>query len=187
MQLEKGLSLAAILLGVVVLSVGSILATLGTLTYYTPSSTPASEVLLNLTGQNLGDGGHRTFFFPVIVRPSARITITVQSAGSVDISVYDANGPLLPAATGQTTYAAILTPSYDTVASIMVANNSPSPTTFTVNATETYTTLTPQTSQIAPDAGYVGLAAGAGLLLIGVALLLHKGGATKVIGAASQA
>lgn len=174
MELERFFGLAALVLGTLALAVGSLLASQGTLTYYQPSSSAVTQTLLNLTGQNLRDGGERTFQIPVVTRPSAQISVTLQSSGPVDISVFDANGPLTSSATGQTAYTRIIIPSYDTVASIAVANSGLSPVTYTLVATESYTALAPQSSQVYTYAGYIGLATGVGLLLLGLAVLIRR-------------
>ncbi len=174
MQLGKFFVLAATVLGMFVLATGSLLVGQGT------SSSATSQTLLNLTGQNLHDGGDRTFMIPVVTRPSAQITITLQSSGVLDIAIFDANGPLTTSGTGQATYTLTIIPTHDTIASIRLTNNGVSPVAFTLNAVETYNTLTPQQSQADANAGYLGLAAGVGLLMLGLAVFMQKSEQLKV-------
>ncbi len=133
-----------------------------------------SQTLLTLSGQNLGDREHRTVFIPIITRPSAQVAVTLQSSGPVDVSVSDANGPLATSGTAQTTYIRTITPAYDTVATIDIANNGVSPVTYTLSVTETYSAISPQEAQADTYGGYLGLAAGVGLVLLGFAVLLQK-------------
>src|SRR5712692_4501953 len=98
MELGKLFGLAAIVLGIITLAAGSLLVNQGT------TNSTTSQPLLTLSGQNLGDGGHRNLFIPIITRPSAKVIITLQSSGPVDVSVFDANGPLTPSVTAQTSY-----------------------------------------------------------------------------------
>lgn len=175
MQLGKFFVLAATVLGMVVIAAGSLLVGQGT------SSNMTSQTLLNLTGQNLRDGGDRTFMIPVVSRPSNQITIILQSSGPLDIAVFDANGPLTASGTGLATYTLTIIPTHDAIASISLANNGVSPVTFTLYAAETYNTLTPQQSQAAANAGYLGLAAGVGLLMLGLAVLMQRNEPAKAV------
>ncbi len=174
MELGKLFGVAAIVLGIITLGAGSVLVNQGT------ASSATSQALLTLSGQNLGDGGHRTLFIPIITRPSAQVLITLQSSGPVDVSVFDANGPLTTSGTAQATYTRTITPTYDTVATIDVVNSGAGPVTYTLSATETYSALSPQASQADVYGGYLGLAAGVGLLLLGFAVLMQKHDQLKV-------
>lgn len=172
MRLERFLGIAGLVLGIVAIAIGSSLTTQGTLSFFQPTS--ASQSLLSLNGQNLHDGGDRTFLVPLVARPSASLTIRLQSSGPVDLAVFNNNGPLATTMTGQSNYTLTLAPTYDTIASIQITNNGVSPVTFNLSVTESYTNLTPQTSQVYQNAGYLGLATGVGLLVLGLALILEK-------------
>lgn len=76
----------------------------------------------------------------------------------------DSGNVLLAAGTGQLSYTPKITPSYDTIAQITISNTGTSTVSVTINAVETYTALN----------GYLGVAAGVGLVLAGFALFLVK-------------
>lgn len=160
MSLEKSLGLAGVILGIAAIAFGALLTTQAS------SSSPATQTLLNLTGQNLSDGSDTTFSVPLVFRTNAIVTISLQSSGPVGLSVSDANGPLA-AGVGQTSYTRTLTLSHDTIARITVSNPGLSPVTFTLSAVENYT-------PVDLYAGYLGLAAGVGLLLLGLAFLQRR-------------
>ncbi len=174
MELGKLFGLAAIVLGIITLAAGSLLVNQGT------AISSTIQPLLTLSGQNLGDGGHRTLFIPIITRPSAQVTITLQSSGPVDVSVFDANGPLTTSGTAQTTYIRTVAPTYDTVATIDIVNNGPSPVTYTLSVTENYSAISPQERQADTYGGYLGLAVGVGIILLGFAVLIQKQDQLKV-------
>ena len=152
LKLGKILGLATIVLGLVVLTFGALL------------TTPTSQTLLNLQGVNVPADGDRTFLIPLVVRPSAQVSLTISSSGAVDYSIVDSGNVLIIAGTGQISYTPKLTPSYDTIAHITIANTGTSPVTVTINASESYTPLD----------GYLGIAAGVGILLSGFAIFLLK-------------
>lgn len=177
MELGKLFGLAAIVLGIITLAAGSLLVNQGT------TSSMTSQALLTLSGQNLGDGGHRTLFIPIITRPSAQIIITLQSSGPVDVSVSNPNGPLTTPGTAQTSYTRTITATYDTIATIDIENSGVNPVTYTLSATENYSVISPQASQADMYGGYLGLAAGVGLLLLGFAVLMDKHDQLKTVSA----
>ena len=152
LKLGKLLGIATTILGLVVLVFGAFL------------TTPTSQTLLSLQGVAVPPDGERTFLIPLVVRPSAQVSITVSSSGTVDFSIVDSGNVLLGAGTGQLSYAQKITPSYDTIAQIRVSNTGTSSVTVTINALETYTALN----------GYLGMAAGVGLILSGLAIFLLK-------------
>ena len=168
MELGKLFGLAAIVLGIITLAAGSVLVNQGT------ASSATTQALLTLSGQNLRDGTDRTLFVPIITRPSAQVTIALQSSGPVDVSVSDANGPLTTSGTSQTTYIRTFTATYDTVATIAIANNGASPVTYTLSVTETYSAISPQEARADEYGGYLGLAAGVSLVLLGFAVFMQK-------------
>ena len=152
MRLGHLLGLATVILGLIVLAYGALL------------TTPTSQTLLSLQGVALPADGDRTFLIPLVVRPSAQVIVTLSSSGPVALSMVDSGNVLLAAGTGQISYNQKITPSYDTIAQITISNTGTSSVTLTINASETYTALN----------GYLGMAAGVGLLLSGFAILLLK-------------
>ncbi len=152
LKLGKFLALATTVLGLVVLAFGALL------------TTPTSQTLLSLQGVVVPSDGDRTFLIPLVVRPSAQVSVTISSSGVVAFSMVDSGNVLLAAGAGQLSYAQKMTPSYDTIAQITISNTGTSAVTLTINALETYTAVN----------GYLGIAAGVGLLLSGIAILLLK-------------
>ncbi len=152
MKLGKFLGLATTILGLVVLAFGALL------------TAPTSQTLLSLQGVAVPADGDRTFLIPLVVRPSAQVSLTISSSGAVAFSMVDSGNVLLAAGAGQLSYAQKITPSYDTIAQITLSNTGTISVTVTINALETYTALD----------GYLGIAAGVGLLLSGLAILLLK-------------